>query len=97
MTHPFAGLSGGSDILSNNDREKENLDPEVEDYPSRLIEDYTLKTLRDNEEIWYYNEKRGIFMPTNLQTVKSMLNRDDRRSRFDNLLKSECINVCMLY
>jgi putative DNA primase/helicase len=85
MTHPFAGLSGGSDIFDDNDRDKEdlNLDPELEDYPSRLIEDYSLKTLRDTGEIWYYDEERGIFAPGAVTMLAAKIEDDKGHPRID--------------
>lgn len=44
-------------------REQQNLQHELADYPGELMRDFTLKTLRDTGEIWYYNEERGVFLP----------------------------------
>lgn len=76
MPHPQAGLSGGGgsdyddydddDDNSNNGRGRDKGDTEeelVEDYPSQLMQDFTLKTLADTKEIWYYDKDHGILVP----------------------------------
>ena len=40
------------------DEEKNN----EQEYTAELIKNYTLKTLNDTEEIWYYDGKLGIFL-----------------------------------
>lgn len=64
MTHPLAGLTGGSDYNNNsNNRSSRDKGQELEDYPNQLMQDFTLKTLADTKEIWYYDKGRGIFLP----------------------------------
>jgi P4 family phage/plasmid primase-like protien len=49
---------------------------EEEDYPAKLIKSYTLKTLSDTDEIWYYDSLRGIFMPNAEPIIKAKIERD---------------------
>lgn len=36
---------------------------DLEDYDHIIIEEYQFETLRDTDEIWYYEHRKGIFAP----------------------------------
>jgi putative DNA primase/helicase len=44
-----------------------------EDFVDGLIQQMNLKTLKDTDEIYYYDEKRGIFVPGAESIIKSIL------------------------
>ncbi|HZD36723.1 MAG TPA: hypothetical protein VE130_16075, partial [Nitrososphaeraceae archaeon] len=49
---------------------------EYEDYADKLIEEYHLKTLDDTDEIWYYEKKKGIFVPGAETIIKARIEHD---------------------
>ena len=51
-------------------------DNEYKDYATELIEGYTLKTLDDTEDIWYYDSKLGVFLPNAEPVIKDRIERD---------------------
>jgi P4 family phage/plasmid primase-like protien len=59
----------------------ENLNESDVDYEDRLIAEYHLKTLSDTQEIYYYNNSNGIFVPNGesilMMRIESDLGRDD--------------------
>jgi hypothetical protein len=61
------------DDNENNDEQEEE---DQEDYAAKLIEYYTLKTLTDTEEIWYYDSNYGIFMPDAEPIIKARIELD---------------------
>lgn len=44
-----------------------------QDYLSDLVDQYHFKTLFDTEEIWYYDESRGIYLPNGEYIIKAAL------------------------
>lgn len=64
--------------LGRNDNNNEDYD-----YADQLIEDYTLKTLSDTEEIWYYDEEHGIFKPNAEPVIKARIEKDLGRPQKD--------------
>ena len=55
------------------ENKSKNNDTAIEDYAAELIDDYTLKTLNDTDEIWYYNDEAGIFLPNAEPIVKARI------------------------
>lgn len=47
------------------------------------MKEYTLKTLDDTEEIWYYDSKRGIFMPNAEPIIKARIEADKGMPHID--------------
>jgi putative DNA primase/helicase len=50
----------------------------VEDYVDKLIEEYHIKTMDDNEQMWYYNKKKGIFVPGAEPVLKARIEYDNK-------------------
>ena len=44
-----------------------------QDYLSDLDDQYHFKTLLDTEEIWYYDESKGIYLPNCEHIIKAAL------------------------
>jgi P4 family phage/plasmid primase-like protien len=61
---------------NNGSNDSQDQDQEIQDYPGKLIKSYTLKTLNDTEEIWYYNSERGIFVPNAEPIIKHRIELD---------------------
>jgi P4 family phage/plasmid primase-like protien len=54
-------------------QDKERQEKEQSDFLSKLIEKYHFKTARDNEEIYYYDPRTGIFLPDGDILIKEEL------------------------
>src|SRR4051794_9384179 len=69
MVEPYETTSAANNAADN---EKNN----EQDYTDELIKNYTLKTLNDTEEIWYYDIKLGIFIPNAEPIIKAKIESD---------------------
>ena len=70
----FLGQDSGKEIkrLEKELNKKQRL-KQREDYVNELIQSMNLKTLNDTDEIYYYDNKRGIFIPGAEPIIKSIL------------------------
>ena len=70
------GMCGGSSFNGKAKASNEGVPDHIDD----LIAEYHFKTVTDNDEMWYYNKKKGIFMPKAeyiiKETLQSRLGRD---------------------
>jgi P4 family phage/plasmid primase-like protien len=57
-------------------QEDEEKEKERSGYVDNLIEEYHFKTMKDNDEIWYYDGKEGIFIPNAEPVIKARIARD---------------------
>ena len=52
----------------------------MDDYDDMLINEYHFKTLKDTDEIWFYDREKGIFVPKGEPVIKARLEADFGRS-----------------
>ncbi|HET7392004.1 MAG TPA: hypothetical protein VFJ51_14390, partial [Nitrososphaeraceae archaeon] len=67
---------------SNNNKNNDNNGQELEDYTSQLIKDYMLKTL-DDTDIYWYNSKRGVFLPNAEPIIKAKIEKNKGKPYVD--------------
>ena len=49
-----------------------------EDYVDKLISEHHIKTMDDNEQMWYYDKKKGIFVPGAEPVIKARIESDNK-------------------
>ena len=52
----------------------------MDDYDDMLIDEYYFKTMTDTDEIWFYDNQKGIFVPDGEPVIKARLEDDFGRS-----------------
>ena len=75
-------------------QQKDQQHPEDEEnYINSLIEEYHFRTIRDNGDIWYYDSRKGIFVPNAESIIKERLEADFGYSEkpITSHQKNECI------
>ena len=51
---------------------------ETKDYIDDLIEEHHFKTLSDTEEIWRYDQRKGIYVPNGECMIKARIEKDHK-------------------
>lgn len=63
VSRTLVGLTGG---------------PAGKDYADMLIEEYQIKTMKDNNDMWYYDRDRGIFVSGAEPIIKARIELDNK-------------------
>jgi phage/plasmid-associated DNA primase len=73
LNREFEGTGGIGKEKERKKNEKEEQQNQLQDLKLELEEKYYFKTLKDTEEIYYYDEARGIFVPNGEVIIKGAL------------------------
>ena len=67
----------------------ETQDEQSKDYIDGLIEEHHFKTLSDTEEIWRYDQRKGIYVPNAECMIKARIEKDHKYKVTNKLVNEE--------